>query len=41
MAAFNGMFPVLPGKEDAARAWIDLSQTEDGPPPEMLIDWRA
>jgi hypothetical protein len=22
MAAFNSMFPVLPGKEDAARAWI-------------------
>jgi hypothetical protein len=22
MAVFNGMFPVLPGKEDAARAWI-------------------
>lgn len=22
MAVFNGMFPILPGKEDAARAWI-------------------
>jgi hypothetical protein len=22
MPAFNSMFPVLPGKEDAARAWI-------------------
>jgi Family of unknown function (DUF6176) len=22
MAVFNGMFPVLPGKEEAARSWI-------------------
>ena len=22
MAVFNSMFPILPGKEDAARAWI-------------------
>ena len=22
MAVFSGMFPILPGKEDAARAWI-------------------
>lgn len=113
MAVFNGMFPILPGKEDAARAWInevaddrkagfdamqrrsaiaretltllstplgafmlvwfdgnieqafgevatgqgeftvwhraqlhdvtgiDLSQPDDGPLPELLIDWRA
>lgn len=113
MAVFSGMFPILPGKEDAARAWLteaagprkdgfdamqrrseitretvtiqttpvgsfmlvwfegnipkafevvatdqdeftvwhraqlqavtglDLSQPEDGPPPETVIDWRA
>jgi hypothetical protein len=113
MAVFNGMFPILPGKEDAARAWIkevagprkdgfdalqqrseitretltlmttpmgsfmlvwfdgnvekafeavvtgqddftvwhraqlqdvtglDLSQPDEGPPPELLLDWRA
>jgi hypothetical protein len=23
MAVFNAMFPILPGKEEAARAWID------------------
>jgi hypothetical protein len=22
MAVFSGMFPILPGKEDAARAWV-------------------
>jgi len=113
MGVFSVMFPVLPGKEDAARAWIgalsgprkagfdalqqrseieretltlqvtpggsfllvwfdgnvqkafeavvtgqdeftvwhrarllevtglDLSRPEDGPPPELLLDWRA
>ena len=113
MAVFNVAFPVLPGKEDAARAWItefsgprragfdelqrrseieretltlqttpmgsfllvwfegdvekafgavitgqdeftvwhreqlgdvtglDLSQPDEGPPPELLLDWRA
>jgi len=114
MPVFNAMFPILPGKEDACRAWInelegarkegfddmqrrseithetltlvttpmgsfmlvwfegnsiekafetvitgddeftrwhraqlqdvtglDLSQPEEGPPPELLIDWRA
>ena len=113
MAVFNVMFPILPGKEDAARAWIeefsgprragfdelqrrseieretltllktpmgsfllvwfdgdtekafgallsgedeftvwhraqladvtglDLSQPDEGPPPELLLDWRA
>ena len=113
MGAFNVIFPILPGKEDAARAWIaelagprkegfdamqrrseieretltlqatpngsfmlvwfdgnvakafatvatdedeftvwhraqlrdvtglDLSEPEEGPPPELLLDWRA
>lgn len=113
MGVFSGMFPVLPGKEDAARAWLnevsgpraaefdamqreseitretvtlqetpvgsfllvwfegnvekafgvvatgqdeftawhraqlsdvtglDLSAPEEGPPPELLVDWRA
>ena len=113
MGVFNGMFPILPGKEDAARAWakevagprkdqfdalqqraditretwtlqttpggsfmlvwfegnvekafedvatgqdeftvwhraqllditgLDLTKPEEGPPPEMVLDWRA
>jgi len=41
MGVFTGAFPIVPGKEGAARAFAAETIGAEGPLPDVLLDWHA